>query len=405
VGTLFAAMSLGSAASIAAATVSPIAGAGLAGRASYAGVPSAVVLLGSAVSAPMWGAAMDRMGRRAALSLGLLAGLGGSIVAGAALVAGSLAGFLSGLLLTGAASSSLGLSRFAAAEVHPPSTRGRAIANVVLGGTVGAVLGPTLVGPAGALAVHFRLDELAGPFAAGSVLYLFAAVTLFILLRPDPRELGKAIRLRFPDVSVPNGAPRRTGEILRQPGAMLAVWAMVVGQMVMVMLMVITSLHMRDHQQTLGSISAVISAHTLGMYAFSIASGRLSDRWGRAPVILLGCSLLVLAGVAAPLASGVLGLAVSLFLLGLGWNLCYVGGSSLLSDHLRPEERGRTQGINDLLISLGSAVGSLGSGVVFAAVGYSVMGAVGACLALLPLGMALAWIRRQGPRPATAPPA
>ena len=112
-----------------------------------------------------------------------------------------------------------------------------------------------------------------------------------------------------------------------------------------------------------------------------------------------------MAGMAAPVSPDVLPLAVSLFLLGLGWNLCFVGGSSLLADQLRSGERGRTQGVNDLLIGLGSAVGSLGSGVVFAAVGYSVMGAIGAAFALVPLGMALALMRRGRPRPAMAPPA
>lgn len=405
VAVLFGVMSLASAASIASGTVNPIAGADLAGKASYAGVPSALILLGSAASAPLWGAAMDRLGRRTALSLGLVTGLAGSALAGGALIAHSLVGFLAGLLLTGGASSAVQLSRFAAAEVHPPTARGRAIANVVLGGTVGAVLGPVLVGPAGAAAARIGLDELAGPFAAGAVLYLLAAGATMLLLRPDPRELGREITALYPDEAGVAGSMRPVGAILRQPAALVAVSAMVVGQMVMVMLMVITSLHMRDHHHGLGSISAVISAHTLGMYAFSVVSGRMVDRWGRGPVILLGSGLLALAGAAAPISPDVLPLAVSLFLLGLGWNLCFVGGSSLLADQLRSEERGRTQGVNDLLIGLGSAVGSLGSGVVFAAVGYTIMGAIGASFALVPFGMALVWMRRQPPRPAMAPPA
>src|SRR5439155_1409512 len=78
-------------------------------------------------------------------------------------------------------------------------------------------------------------------------------------------------------------------------------------------------------------------------------------------------------------------LTVALFLLGLGWNLCYVGGSSLLADQLSPAERARTQGFNDLLIGLASAAGSLGSGIVFATIGYNAMGLVGAATALIPL--------------------
>jgi MFS family permease len=158
------------------------------------------------------------------------------------------------------------------------------------------------------------------------------------------------------------------------------------------MLMVITALHMRQHDHALTDVSLVISSHTFGMYAFSVISGRLADRWGREPVILIGVGVLILACLTAPLSPQVLPLAVSLFLLGLGWNFCYVGGSSLLSDHLLPAERGRAQGFNDLLIGLASAAGSLGSGFIFAALGYALMGLIGALLALLPLALTLLWL-------------
>src|SRR5713226_1097911 len=169
---------------------------------------------------------------------------------------------------------------------------------------------------------------------------------------------------------------------------------MIFGQLVMVMLMVITPLHMSGHRHAISSISYVISAHVLGMYAFSILSGRLADRWGRGPVIMAGGTLLLLACLAATLSPEVLPLSVALFLLGLGWNLCYVGGSSLLADQLSPQERARTQGVNDLLIGLASAAGSLGSGIVFAAIGYNAMGLVGAATALIPLTTAALWRSR-----------
>jgi MFS family permease len=170
---------------------------------------------------------------------------------------------------------------------------------------------------------------------------------------------------------------------------------------VMVMVMVITALHMKNHQHALGAISIVISAHTFGMYAFSIFSGQLVDRWGRGPVILVGAATLVLASVAATISPDVLPLGVALFFLGLGWNFCYVGGSTLLADQLSPQERARTQGLNDLMVGLASATGSLSSGVIFAAVGYATMGYVSAVLALMPLLATALWFRRR-PNPAQA---
>jgi predicted MFS family arabinose efflux permease len=80
-----------------------------------------------------------------------------------------------------------------------------------------------------------------------------------------------------------------------------------------------------------------------------------------------------------------------LFLLGLGWTFCFVGGSSLLADQLSPDERARTQGFNDLLMGLVAASGSFLSGHVFAAVGYGTMGLISAVLALAPFGLALWW--------------
>ena len=389
--TLFLAQSLGSAGFIAAATITSIVGAELSGQRAWAGMPTAVNLLGAALSAFAWGYAMDRIGRRGSLALGLMLGVVGAGLAGGAVVGRSFLALLAGLALMGVANAALNLGRFAAAEVHPPAERGRAISNVVIGGTVGAVFGPLLVGPTGRWAVQAGLDELVGPYAAGLVLFALASAVIFLWLRPDPRDVGRQIARLHPE-SVPHQGPTRSvPQILREPAAIVAVAAMVIGQMVMIMLMVITALHMKDHQHGLTAVSLVFASHTLGMYAFSIISGRLTDRWGRGPVIVAGAGTLVLASLLTPISPNVLPLVVALFLLGLGWNFCYVGGSSLLADQLSPAERARTQGFNDMLIGLASAVGSLGSGFVFAALGYGVMGVVGAVASLIPLGLALWW--------------
>ena len=145
----------------------------------------------------------------------------------------------------------------------------------------------------------------------------------------------------------------------------------------------------------LGDISAVISAHTFGMFAFSIISGRLADRFGRGPVIIFGAFTLVLACIAATLSPDVLPLGIALFLLGLGWNFCYVGGSTLLADQLSPLERARTQGFNDLLVGLASAIGSLSSGYIFSALGYNTMALIASAVAIIPFLMALIWQRNK----------
>ena len=394
---LFANQSLASAGFIAAATLNSIIGAKLGGSASFAGVPSAVYQVGAAFAASAWGYLMDRIGRRNGMVAGLLVGVIGNSLVLFAIGMSSFFLFLVGMVMMGITNAAVVLGRFAAAEVNPPERRGAAISNVVLGGTFGAIVGPLLVGPMGNLVHTLGMDELAGAYLATLVLFVIAAVVVFAGLRPDPRDLGKQVAAQHPDLAVgaSTGKARPIFEILRQPAALVAVSAMALGQVVMVAIMVITSLHMRDHHHNLRDISAVIASHTFGMFAFSVISGRLADKWGRGPVILTGAATLLLACITAPLSPDVLPLAVSLFLLGLGWNFCFVGGSALLADQLSPVERSRTQGTNDLLVGLASATGSLGSGIVFAASSYTVIAIVAGVLALIPLLMSLFWLRRR----------
>lgn len=391
---LFVTQSLVSAGNIASATVNPIVGAQLGGSDYWTGVPTALYLLGAALAASAWGYIMDAIGRRNGILLGLFVGAIGNAMIIFAIRAEAILTLLIGMVLVGATNAAVVLARFAAGEVNPPERRGSAISLVVWGGTFGAVFGPLLVGPMGAFVKGFGLNELAGPYLAALALYVAVSGIVFAGLRPDPRELGKQIAEQYPSTA-PLGQSRSMREIFRQPAALAAMSAMVLGQVVMVAIMVITSRHMNQHQHGLTDIAHVIQAHTIGMYAFSVISGRLSDKWGRGPVILTGAAMLLLACLTAPLSPDVLPLAVSLFFLGLGWNFCFVGGSALLSDQLSPLERSRTQGTNDLMVGLASAAGSLGSGIVFAASNYTVISLAAGLISLIPLLMALAWMRKK----------
>lgn len=396
-GILFTTQSLASAGFIAAATLNSIVGRDLSQNAGWAGVPTAVYLLAGAFSAFMWGYVFDAIGRRGGMTTGLSIGMVGSGLTFYAIAIHSFPLFLAGMVLMGMANAAVQLGRFAAAEVNKPEHRGRAISNVVIGGTVGSVVGPFVAGPAGAIVGPWGIDELAGAYLVAAVLFAIGALVVFFGLRPDPREIGKQVAEQFPETVSASGEVRSVFQILRVPAAQVAVVSMVLGQMVMVLVMVITSLHMRGHDHGLTDISIVISSHTFGMYAFSIISGRLSDRWGRGPVILAGSATLVVACLAATISPDVLPLGVALFLLGLGWNFCYVGGSTLLADQLSPLERARTQGFNDLLIGLASAFGSLQSGFIFASLGYDMMAYVSAAVALVPLAAAAIWMGKRAP--------
>jgi MFS family permease len=395
---LFVVQSLISAGAIATSTVLSILGEQLSGTAAWAGVPSATIQLAAAPFAYVWGVVWDRIGRRNGLTLGLGLGVVGMIVGLTAIETGSMWFFLLGLVGLGAARAAMQLARFIAAEVNPPLSRGRAISYVMLAGTVGAVGGPLLVAPSGRWAVAAGLPEIAGQFAVSVVLFGVAVAVTWLGLRPEPMTVAQEVAALFPERENPTGAARKLGTLVRLPGVFAGVTAMALPWLVMNMVLDVTSLYMRDHEHPLENISIVLSAHWLGMFAFSTFSGKLADSWGRGPTILAGTGLMIASLVVTPVSSAVVPLGVTLFLLGLGWNLCFVGGSALLADHLTPKERSRTQGFNDLLIGLVSAVGSLGSGVLFASMGFVMVNLVGAAVVLVLLTVTVWWRLRVGAR-------
>ena len=395
---LFLSQSLSSAGFIAAFTVNALVGVDLTGQPAVAGVPGGLFVVGQASGAVVWGFSMERIGRRRSLALGQVFGAIGAVIAVAAVVNRSFPLFLFGLVLVGMARSAVELGRFVAAEVHLPAKRGRAISNVVLGSTVGAIFGPLLVGPMGRIVTWAGYPELSGAYIASAVVLVLAAVLIFGGLRPEPRDIGRELT-RIHAGSAPQQTPRSLSEIVRHPGVIVAMVTMAFSQMVMVVPMSITSVHMKAHQHSLGAVSLVISAHTFGMFAFSIISGWMADRRGRGPVIILGSAVMMLSCLMAGPSVTLFPLLVALFLLGLGWNFAYVAGSALLADQLSPVERAKTQGFNDLLLNLGSGASQVVSGVVYAVGGFGVMGGAAAALAVLPLGMAIWWQARGHRRP------
>ena len=145
----------------------------------------------------------------------------------------------------------------------------------------------------------------------------------------------------------------------------LALAAMLIGQLVMVLIMVTTPLYMNRQAYSDGAISVVMAGHTLGMFGLAALTGWLIDRVGRKRMISAGAVVLIIASLLAPIAYGLPLLVGALFLLGLGWNFCFIAGSSLLSTSLGDQERGRAQGANDMFVALAAGVGSISTGPLY----------------------------------------
>ncbi|MEO5919382.1 MAG: MFS transporter, partial [Candidatus Limnocylindrales bacterium] len=214
-----------------------------------------------------------------------------------------------------------------------------------------------------------------------------AAILSFVLLRPDPYDMADETAPRPGTPPVEGATSLALWQMLRRPGVGAAVIALVIGQFVMTLIMTMTPLHMTQHGHGLAAVGIVLSGHTLGMFALSPLSGRLAERVGTVQAIFVGTGVLALASVMAAVAPPDGGnlLLIALFLLGVGWNIGFVAGSSLLSEHLEVHERTRVQGAADALIWSAAAGASLGSGVIMAAVGYAALGVLGIGLVFIPI--------------------
>jgi MFS family permease len=392
---LMLAQSLSQAAFSTASTINTLAAVQLSGQKALAGLAGMAILGGAALAAYPAGRLMGRIGRRYGLALGALVCALGAGLAGFGIVRASFFAFLWGLFVLGMGRAALDQSRFAAAEVNPAERRARAMSIVIWGATIGAVIGPLLAAPAGNWALSLGMNTYAGPMFVTVGIYLIVGAVLFFLLAVDWRALVE--RASTPASSSSNStatlttkdAQRTFAQALREPKVFAALVAMACGQAAMVLMMSSVSVHMNDHNHGLGDISTVISIHVLGMFAFSPLVGQLADRWGRKPVVIAGALVLMAGCVIAPLSLDTPLIAFGQFFVGLGWSGCYVAGGAMLTDALGQAERARLQGANDTVVSIASAIGSLSSGLLLAAVGFTLLSVVGFTVALLPLLAAL----------------
>ena len=391
---LFASQSLFSASTIAGFTLMPIVAARLSGSDSAAGVPPTLTLLGRALAAYPAGWLMDRTGRRIGLALGYVsATLGGLLSVLSISPWESFMGFCAGGFFLGAGRGVIEQARFVAAEIHPPEQRADRISAIVFAGTIGAVGGPLLVAPSTRLAQEMALQPDTGPYIVATVLTTIALLLIYVLLRPDPLTIAQEY-VTEEEAEREREGIRPMAEIYSDGRVRFGVWAMVVGQFVMTLIMVITPLHMSHHHHGAASISWVIMAHTLGMYGLSSFTGWLSHRVGQVNLVWIGALVLAVSAILTPVSNEVAPLAFALFLLGLGWNFCFIAGSAILSGALAPHERGRAQGAAEALVALAAGAGSLGTGAVFARSGMlavSVLGLIVSVLLILGTGY---WRRR-----------
>jgi len=362
----------------------------ISGSEKLAGLAQTMQVLGAAVASFVLAHVMGRRGRRVGLSLGYLLGAAGAGLCVVAGVVGSFALLMVATTLLGATTAANNQSRYAATDLARPQHRARALSLVVWATTIGAVAGPNLTGPAGHAGRVLGVPTLAGPFLFGVVGILSAGVVVWAFLRPDPLLVAREAALRPGTAVVAGTSWSRVVEVVHtRPPVVAGTVALALAHAVMVSVMVMTPLHMHHGGAALEVIGVVISVHVLGMFALAPAVGWAADRFGRPPVLAAGAVVLFVAlflsGTSPAGASYQIG--AGLFLLGVGWSLCTVAASTLLSEASPIDARTDVQGAADLVMGLTAAAAGAAAGVVVGVLGFP---ALTGFAALLVAGVAAA---------------
>jgi MFS family permease len=315
----------------------------------------------------------------------------GALGAGLAVAAGALRDMpllLAGCALLGCGNAAVMLARYAAADLA--SRRGRSMSTVVTAASVGAVVAPNLLGPAGGLARNIGLPDATGLFLLAIPAFLIAALVLIVFLRPDPLLLAKATSSAgvVRPVAAAGQAHALVG-VLAHREIRLALLVLSTSNLTMVAIMAVTPVHMHAHGAGLDMVGLVISAHIAAMYVPSPLTGALSDRFGARRVGASGALLLVATGaVALIIGSGVAATVVVLLMLGLGWNASLIGGSALLREaRVEPSQQTWAEGLGELGMGAAAAVGGGGAGVILGSGGFATLCVVAAAPCLLLLGV------------------
>ncbi|MEM7653095.1 MAG: MFS transporter [Pseudomonadota bacterium] len=372
-------------------TTTALTGHMLASDKSLATVPLSLQFITTMLTALPASFLMRRYGRQTGFMIGAMLGLVGGLLGAYAVyerdfvllcISGGLQGMFQAFALQ---------YRFAAAEVAGPAFRARAVSLVIGGGIVAAIFGPEL-----AIWAKSWFDPVvfAGNYMALAILCGVSVVVLVFVREPRSERVDAPVV-----ASLKTGRPLSV--IVRQPVFIVAVLGGMIGYGVMSLVMTATPLAMLACDFNFDETAFVIQWHALAMFAPSLFTGRLIDKFGEVRVMATGAVLYIICVGVNLSGITIFQFWTALVLLGLGWNFLFVGGTTLLTRVHNPEEKAKVQGLNDFLVFGVVSVSSLSAGAIQHALGWDTVNLVVLPLVGIVLA-ALAWMHWFGPRPAEA---
>ncbi len=336
-------------------SVSALVGQTLAENKALATLPAGFLALSAIIVTRPASIMMQKTGRRFGFILGALSGIVGCIVSAYAIFQGSFELFCLGNILIGPFQA-IGLyHRLAAADSVPAEKNSQAIAMVMAGGIVAALVTPTLLVWSKQLYDPFIF---AGNFVVLAFLNVFLVLLLMFFSEDKKTEAQES------------GGGRPLGEIIRQPMFIVAVINAGFAQGIMVLIMLATPLAMVACGFADNDAAYAVRWHFLSMFIPSFFSGPLISRFGAPKIALVGAGLFVLSIATAAAGINYLNFSFALIFLGVGWNFMYVAGTTMITLSHTPEERGRVQGTAEMIVLSVSTVAAFSSGGLLSGVGW-----------------------------------
>ena len=370
--------------------VTGLAGFALASDKSLATVPLTCYVVGSAITTVPASLLMNSIGRRAGFQVGTGVGMLGAAICALAVYVSHFWLLCAGMAVLGVYTAFGKYYRFAAADAAEVSFRAKAISLTLAGGIIGGIFGPEMAKrTTGAFDGHLT-------YLAPYISLVFVCLLAMLLLT----------RLDIPKLTVEErkDSGRPLAQIMAQPIFIVAALASMLSYGIMNLMMTSTPLAMHAHDHHFNDAAFVLQWHMIGMFGPSFFTGSLISRYGVLNVILAGCLLLLGCIAAALSGTALLNFWTALFLLGVGWNFMYVGGTALLTEGHTPSERAKTQAANDFLVFLTMAISSMSSGVLLHKSGWHAVnyGSIPFLVLAAAATLWLMWQRRRGSEPSRA---
>jgi MFS family permease len=366
---LFGCQALLNAVSIGQVAMAVLIGHSLSADKTLATLPTAIQMAATMMASVPACVIFARFGRRAGFLLGAAGSLAGCLLFAAGVWRADFALYCLGAVPTGLGFGIAQHLRFAAAEAAHPSHRARAVALVMAGGVLAAIMGPEIVKRTQLL---FGPALFLGSYLALATLPIFAAALLiFADLPPASQQTASRTPMRV---------------MVARPEFIIAAAAGVAAYGSMNLVMTSTPVQMMLCGFGAADSADVIRAHAIAMYAPGFLTGRLIGRYGPHRVVCtggflnLGCAAVSLSG------STLFSFTAGLVLLGLGWNLMFTGATALLARAHNTAERLQAQAANDLLLFGSVACAALGSGALHNAAGWVALNLAIVPLVLLGIG-------------------